>query len=280
MALTREQIRDGWVQQLVADADHPVRALSQEELEQSRAEVMAGHPQGQDVALFGYGSLIWNPAFHYARREVARIYGHHRSFCLWTSLGRGTAARPGLMLGLDTGGSCRGVLYTIAADAIASELEIVWRREMVTAAYRPCWVVAHTAGGPRRAIAFLINHAHERYAGRLDEATVAAAIASACGPLGACADYLFETTAHLDELGIVDRSLRRLRRVVRAMRQSAGGSGFALEGALVPAAQDNMLEQREAQEDQDAGQADQDQRREHAGNVEPVAGLEDPIGQA
>ena len=172
--------------------------------------------------MFGYGSLIWNPAFHYARREVARIYGHHRRFCLWTSLGRGTVAQPGLMLGLDTGGSCRGVLYEITADAIASELEIVWRREMVTAAYRPCWVVAHTAAGPRRAITFLINHAHERYAGRLDQAAMVAAIARACGPLGACADYLFNTTAHLDELGIADRSLRNLCRAVRAAQQVPG----------------------------------------------------------
>jgi cation transport protein ChaC len=119
------------------------------------------------------------------------------------------------MLGLDTGGSCRGVLYTIAAADTASELEIVWRREMVTGAYRPCWVAARTAAGPRPAIAFLINHAHERYAGRLADTAIVTAIATACGPLGACAEYLFNTTAHLDELGIVDRSLRRLSRLVR-----------------------------------------------------------------
>jgi cation transport protein ChaC len=238
MALTREQIRDGWVQQLVADADHPVRALSEDELRRSRAAIMADHQPGEDVALFGYGSLIWNPAFHFARREVATIYGHHRRFCLWTSLGRGTVAQPGLMLGLDTGGSCRGVVYWIAADMIADELEIVWRREMVTGAYRPCWVMAHTADGPRRAITFLINHAHERYAGRLDQAAVVAAIASARGPLGPCADYLFNTAAHLDGLGIADSSLRRLCRAVRAAQREGIGSALALEGALVPAAQD------------------------------------------
>ncbi len=223
MALTREQIRDGWVQQLVADADHPVRALSEEELRQSRAAILAGHVPGEDLALFGYGSLIWNPAFHFVRREVATIYGHHRRFCLWTSLGRGTVAQPGLMLGLDSGGSCRGVVYWISADMIADELEIVWRREMVTGAYRPGWVVVHTQDGPRRAITFLINHAHERYAGRLDHAAIVQAIATACGPLGACADYLFNTTAHLDELGIADRSLRNLCRAVRAAQQGQPG---------------------------------------------------------
>ena len=94
---------------------------------------------------------------------------------------------------------------------------------MVTGAYRPGWVVVHTPDGPRRAITFLINHAHERYAGRLDHAAIVQAIATACGPLGACADYLFNTTAHLDELGIADRSLRNLCRAVRAAQQGQPG---------------------------------------------------------
>jgi cation transport protein ChaC len=222
MALTREQIRDGWVQQLVLSSAEPIRALSEGELRASRDAMLADHPAGQDLAIFAYGSLIWNPAFHFAGRELAHVHGYHRRFCLWTSLGRGTPQHPGLMLGLDGGGSCRGVLYTIAAADIASELEIVWRREMVTAAYRPAWVAARTAAGTRRAIAFLINHAHERYAGRLDDAAIVRSIATACGPLGACAEYLFNTTAHLDELGIVDRSLRRLSWLVReAQRQPA-----------------------------------------------------------
>ena len=215
MVLTRELIRDGWIQRLLRSSNDPVHVLSEDELRGSREAMLAGHAADEDLAVFAYGSLIWNPCFHFARRETARIHGHHRRFCLWTHLGRGTREQPGLMLGLDTGGSCRGVLYTIAAPDIASELDIVWRREMVTAAYRPSWVTARTDAGPRRAVGFLINHGHPRYAGRLDDAAIVAAIARACGPLGACADYLFNTTAHLDELGIVDRSLRRLCSLVR-----------------------------------------------------------------
>ena len=218
MVLTRELIRDGWIQRLVTSSDEPVRVLSEDELRRSREGMLAGHPAGQELAVFAYGSLIWNPCFHFARRELAHVHGFHRRFCLWTHLGRGTRENPGLMLGLDTGGSCRGVLYTITAADIASELDIVWRREMVTAAYRPTWVMARTKAGPRRAITFLINHAHDRYAGRLDEAAIVAAIATARGPLGACADYLFNTTAHLDELGIADRGLRRLSALVRQVR--------------------------------------------------------------
>ena len=220
--LTREQIRDGWVQQLVLSSAEPIRALSEAELVASRASMLADHPVGADLAIFAYGSLIWNPAFHFAGRQLAHIHGYHRRFCLWTSLGRGTPANPGLMLGLDMGGSCRGVLYTIAAADIASELEIVWRREMVTGAYRPAWVMARSAVGLRPAIAFLINHRHERYAGRLDDAAIVRSIATACGPLGACAEYLFNTTAHLDELGIIDRSLRRLCGLVREAQRTAG----------------------------------------------------------
>jgi len=72
----------------VAGADRPVRVLGAGGLRRSRAGILAGHIPGEDLARFGYGSLIWNPAFHFARREVATIYGHHRRFCLWTSLGR------------------------------------------------------------------------------------------------------------------------------------------------------------------------------------------------
>lgn len=219
MALTRELLRDGWLQKLVVASGHPVRALTDDELRASRERILAEHRAGQDLELFAYGSLIWNPAFHFRHREVARVHGFHRRFCLWTHLGRGTPERPGLMLGLDSGGSCRGVLYRIAAEDIEGELDIVWRREMVTGAYRPCWVTAHTAAGPRRAVTFLINHAHERYAGRLEDEAVVEAVAHACGPLGACADYLFSTVTHLEQLGIADRSLRRLCRAVRARQQ-------------------------------------------------------------
>src|SRR3954454_16670907 len=161
MALTREQIRGGFIQNLVATGDFPVRALSEEELRSSRAAALAAHPPGQDLFLFAYGSLIWNPAFDFAGREVARVYGLHRRFCLWTHLGRGTPDRPGLVLGLDSGGSCAGVLYRIEAERIESELDGVWRREMVTGAYRPSWVAARTAsGGSRSALTFVINRTH------------------------------------------------------------------------------------------------------------------------
>lgn len=223
--LTRETIRDGILQDMIARADPTVHILTPEELTASRRAILAAGPGtgAGDVWVFGYGSLIWNPAFHFREQRIGRIQGYHRRYCLWTHLGRGSPAAPGLMLALEPGGSCRGVAFRIAADAVEEELEIVWRREMVTGAYRPRWVTVLTDGKPIPAIAFTMNRTYERYAGRLSDETVASVLATACGPMGHCADYLFNTIAHLDALGIADRALHRLGEAVREKQRRAGG---------------------------------------------------------
>ncbi|MDX6750581.1 gamma-glutamylcyclotransferase [Geminicoccaceae bacterium 1502E] len=219
MVLTREKIKQGWIQELVAQVDGPVKPLTLDELRASREAILAELPPGEDVWVFGYGSLIWNPCIEFAEKRIARVVGYHRRFCLWTHSGRGTRDNPGLMLGLEAGGSCRGVAFRVPHEAIESELDIVWRREMVMASYRPVWVRLATTEGRLRAIAFVINRRHERYAGKLGDERIVEALASACGPLGSCADYLFNTVAHLDELGIHDPGMRRLCAAVR--RQQA-----------------------------------------------------------
>lgn len=214
MILTRDSIAGGIVQEMVARSG--ISVLSDAELAASRAATLAAGPAG-DVWLFGYGSLIWNPAFDFAERRIGRIFGYHRRFCLWTHAGRGTPERPGLMLGLDRGGGCRGVLFRVPESEVETELAIVWRREMVNAAYVPRWLAVRTDDGrPLRAIAFVINRRHERYCGALPDARIARVIATAHGRLGPCADYLFNTVGHLEELGIHDRRLTRLRDMVRA----------------------------------------------------------------
>ena len=216
MALTRESIRSGAVHRLIAELGIEMRVLSEDELRASLEATLAEVDLSAGVWLFGYGSLIWNPAFHFSGRLVGRIYGYHRRFCLWTHLGRGCPERPGLVLGLERGGSCQGVAFHIAPGAVEEELMIVWRREMLGGAYLPRWVEVHTAVGRVPAIAFVINPSHERYARALDEAAVAETIATAEGFLGPCADYLVNTVDHLAELGIHDRPLERLRRQVLA----------------------------------------------------------------
>jgi cation transport protein ChaC len=216
MQLTREQIKDGHVRRMIAELGIEMRVLSEDELNASRAAILAGADLSSGVWLFGYGSLIWNPAFHFTDRLTGTVYGFHRRFCLWTHLGRGCPERPGLVLGLERGGSCRGAVFHIAPEAALEELAIAWRREMISGAYVPRWVDAHTALGTVRAITFVINRAHERYARALSDERIAEIIATAEGWLGPCADYLINTVDHLAGLGIHDRPLERLRARVLA----------------------------------------------------------------
>lgn len=231
MTLTRESLKAGALQQRIREMGLETDTLlSEEDLAASRRATLAQAPPGAletGVWVFGYGSLIWNPAFHYAEQTLGRIEGYHRAFCLWTSLGRGTPDNLGLVLGLENGGRCQGVAYRVAPQAVDEELAIVWRREMVTGAYRPTWVpFTATAGSggtpPQVALAFVINHDHPRYAGHLPEATIVHHCATASGFLGPCSDYLFNTVEHLEELGIADPPLARLAEAVRAHQRAHG----------------------------------------------------------
>jgi cation transport regulator ChaC len=139
------------------------------------------------------------------------------SICLWARAGRGSPERPGLMLSLESGGSCTGVAYRIAKRNAAMELDVIWRREMFTGAYRPVWTTARTPTGREPAIAFAANRAHERYVTGLGEAAIARHLATGAGKMGRCSDYLFDTVAHLRQLGIRDRRLEALARRVEKL---------------------------------------------------------------
>ena len=218
LALTRETILGGHVRRLIRDHGLDMRVLSEEELAASLTGFLEGRDLTRGVWVFGYGSLIWNPAFHFDQRRTGTIYGFHRRFCLWTQLGRGSPDRPGLVLGLERGGSCTGVALHVPPEHVHDELAVIWAREMISGAYVPRWVAVHGGAEPVRAVAFVINHHHERYARYLPDDEVAAVIARAEGFLGPCADYLVNTVDHLAKLGIHDRPLERLRRRVVALR--------------------------------------------------------------
>ena len=221
--LTRESILDGTVRAASRALLGPnARFMSDEERVQQIEAMLQSAPDPGRIWVFGYGSLIWNPAFHYAERRTARVHGYHRQFCLWARVGRGSPDRPGLMLGLEPGGSCHGVVYRLAPEQVNSELDVLWRREMNSLAYRPVWLAARTPGGIEHAITFAVNRDHERYIADLDLGETARYLASGAGPLGRCCDYLFETVAHLRSLGMRDRHLELLEARVRAH-----GSGAA-----------------------------------------------------
>lgn len=217
--LTRQAILDGSVRDYILRNPELRRlVLPDDERVASLRATLDDAPANGDVWVFGYGSLIWNPAFHFVEKRIARINGYHRRFCLWTQLGRGSAENPGLLLGLENGGACRGVLFRIAEEAVESELDILWKREMFTGAYCPTWVTARHGAESVAAITFVINRENNRYAGRLPDDTVARHIATATGPMGPCCEYLFETVQHLADLGIRDRRLEAMASRVRAQQ--------------------------------------------------------------
>ncbi|OGA48947.1 MAG: hypothetical protein A3F74_14635 [Betaproteobacteria bacterium RIFCSPLOWO2_12_FULL_62_58] len=216
--ITRESLLDGSHHARIrTDQGLHVTFMSDEERCANVAQTVALAPHPGRVWVFGYGSLMWNPAFHYVERRTARIHGFHRQFCLWSRDGRGTPERPGLMLSLESGGSCTGVAYRIAPKAAVTELDLLWRREMASRSYRPVWVNLHMRQGMEPGIAFAVNRAHERYVPRLDADTIARYLATGRGTNGDCCDYLFDTVDHLRELGIHDRRMEALAQRVREL---------------------------------------------------------------
>ncbi|MCB1883616.1 MAG: gamma-glutamylcyclotransferase [Geminicoccaceae bacterium] len=224
--LTRDLLKQGWHERL-AQAGNPADygILPEAQLEASRRATLDARPEGGDLWLFAYGSLIWNPAFHFLERRIGLVRGVHRSFCLWTHIGRGTNEEPGLVLGLERGGTCRGVFYRIGAADIEEETALLWRREMITGAYRPAWVEGWSGGERTKVLAFRINTGHPRFTGAIERARKVRALALAEGPLGACRDYLGSTAAGLAELDIEDPYLRGLVADVDAYRATAGLGG-------------------------------------------------------
>jgi glutathione-specific gamma-glutamylcyclotransferase len=221
MPLTRADLENDILRKNIRRSHPEVKVLTDAEQEASIQGLLEHHPRGADVWLFGYGSLMWNPAMHYAERRPGMVHGWHRRFCLWLEGGRGTPENPGLMLALERGGRCAGMLFRIPAAEARHELLLPWRRELFTGAYQSRWVTAITADGPVRAATFVANRAHNRYAGRLDEALVATHLATATGSLGSCLAYLVETLEALEAAGLRDHSLERLRKLVGGSRVAA-----------------------------------------------------------
>ncbi len=217
MFLTRADLENDLLRATFRRVNPEVRVLTDAEQEASLREILDRHEPGADVWLFGYGSLVWNPLVHYQERRVARLHGFHRSFCLWSHVNRGSLQRPGLVLGLDAGGSCRGVAYRIAAQHAEDELRLLWRREMVLGAYRPRWAKVDSGEEPLQAIAFFVNREHANYAGKLPLETVIKTLVSTRGQLGTPAEYLIETVRGLIEHGVRDPYLLELRKRVLAM---------------------------------------------------------------
>jgi cation transport protein ChaC len=215
LKITRETLMDGTVKAHQSKyaahhhgGDMPWR--TQAEMDALLEHCLAGHDPARDLWVFGYGSLIWNPAFEFVEKRAALLHGWHRRFCLKMYVGRGTPETPGVMLALDHGGACKGVAFRIAAGQVRQELGLLWQREMYGGAYHARWVELQAGGEKFRAVTFVINRSHPRYLRELSVAQTAALISSGCGDLGTCREYLDNTVAHLRALGLRDAGLSRI----------------------------------------------------------------------
>jgi glutathione-specific gamma-glutamylcyclotransferase len=172
-----------------------------------------------DMWVFGYGSLIWNPEFPVAEQQIARLSGWQRSFCMWSIHHRGSEAEPGLVLALDQGeGHCDGVAFRVQPEVEAETLAALRARELISSAYLERRLPVTLADGRVvEALAYVIDPAHVQYCGGLGLARQAEVIAQAVGGRGPNRDYLFATAEHLAELGIEDPDLSWLAAKVRAI---------------------------------------------------------------
>lgn len=193
--------------------------LPDSEVERSRREVLATiTAQSLDLWVFAYGSLMWNPGFHFDEVRRARLPGYARRFALGTTIGRGTPDCPGLVLTLepDTHQACEGLAFRISAPLVDAESRLLWRREMIAGAYCPSLLPLPTPQGCVQALVLVANTRHPHHRGDLSMQATAATIARACGRIGSNRDYLEQLVRQLDVLGIDDQYVHELAALVRA----------------------------------------------------------------
>ena len=218
-AITRQTLMEGRPSPAMQEAVDQglVTPMPEEEREQSRWHHFRRHPRSEDLHVFAFGSLMWNPALEIAGRYPAHVKGWHRQFNLWTHTGRGTPEFPGLVLGLEPGGSVKGLALRIRAAAIETETRLLWRREMFAGAYRPIWVRADLGDRTVSAASFAVNCAYKRYGHAVPFAVQARHIGLAEGPLGPCIDYLENTVRILDSIGQTASAMHTLLAAARAL---------------------------------------------------------------
>ena len=198
-----------------APAPTSFRLLTEAERRASLQATMAALPAGQDIWIYGYGSLIWRPEFDYTERRHALLHGYHRALCLWSRVNRGTPEKPGLVFGLDAGGSCRGVAFRIDSSQTSHIMEALWRREMPSGAYIPKWLNCRTDQGAITALAFTMNRNTDAYVSGLSQEHLLHIVRNAHGSYGPCIDYVLDTADALTHHDIVDKRLSALARSLR-----------------------------------------------------------------
>ena len=178
---------------------------------------------GEDLWVFGYGSLIWRPGFDFVERRNARLVGAHRALCVYSFVHRGTAERPGLVLGLDRGGTCRGIAYRVTAGKRAATIDYLRGREQATMVYREATRAVWLDENPKlrvRALCYMVDRGHVQYAGRLTLSQQLLYVRQGRGRSGINRDYVVETVKALEELGYRDKELHLLAERLKGAQES------------------------------------------------------------
>lgn len=164
-----------------------------------------------DFWVFGYGSLIWRPGFDFLEEQKAVLHGKHRALCIHSWVHRGTRERPGLVLGLDAGGSCKGLARRVAAAKREPVIAYLRERELVTNVYKERWVRIMLADGSKvMALTYVVDQTHNQYASGLSLEETVERVRLGEGKSGRNIDYVQSTVESLASLGIRDRSLERI----------------------------------------------------------------------
>lgn len=183
--------------------------LTEKQRQQLRENALNRAPDPENLWIFGFGSLMWNPGFPAAERQPALLKGYMRRFHIWSTKARGTLERPGLGLCLERAeGECRGLAYRLATETRDRDLDYIWDREMRSGVYRPTWVnLTLKDGSPLGALTWVVNKSHGRYAGPMPAEQMARVMAGGEGRYGTCRDYLANTIAEMAKLGQRDALL-------------------------------------------------------------------------
>jgi len=192
-----------------AAADYPEWRRSHEDREATRSAALAGRLNA-DLWVFAYGSLMWDPAIHFAEIRQATLPGFHRRFCLKITIGRGSRKAPSLMAGLDLGGECHGLAFRLPASLVNQETEILWMREMIGYGYAPVFRPVTTPQGAVEALAFVMDRSSPQFAD-VSGAEAAAVIATGRGRLGTNLEYFDNLAEHVRLLGIEDEVFEDIR---------------------------------------------------------------------
>lgn len=207
------------VHRVIADAGPPPGQQSQSDVDYAKwvADMIASHPAPDEPTwLFAYGSLIWRPEIAHVGEQGAVLHGWHRSFCLRQLRFRGSPDFPGLMMSLDEGGQCQGVLFELPRENLAAQLDRLFRREFTVKpnTNTPRWLTVETDRGPVAALAFVMNRLSPLYCGKMPLEDVADVLARSCGHLGTGAEYLLNTVTELEARGMHDEGLWQLQELV------------------------------------------------------------------